>query len=119
VKDPFAALADPIRRRILELLAGGERSAGEVTAAIRGEAGVSQSTVSQHLAALRDAGLVAARVDAQRRMYRTEPAVLGAIAAWIDRVTPGFEQPLDALATEVARGRRERRGHEPGEARTA
>jgi DNA-binding transcriptional ArsR family regulator len=109
VKDPFAVVADPTRRRILELLAGGERSAGDVTAAIQAEAGVSQSAVSQHLGALKDAGFVAVRVDAQRRMYRTDPAPLNLIAVWLDHVTPAFEQQLDALATEVSRGKRERR----------
>lgn len=107
--DPFAVIADPTRRRILELLAAGERSAGELTATIRAETGVSQAAVSQHLGVLREAGLAVVRVDAQRRLYRTEPAVLRHIAAWIDQVVPGFEPQLDALATEVARGRRDQR----------
>ena len=107
--DPFAVLADPTRRRILELLAAGERSAGDVTAVIRSETGFSQPTVSQHLGVLRDSGVAVVRVDGSRRLYRTDPAVLGVVAAWLDAVTPSFEPALDALATEVARGRRERR----------
>ena len=107
--DPFAALADPTRRRILELLAAGERRAGDLTAAIRAEAGLSQPAVSQHLAALRAAGLVDVRVDGPRRMYSSRVGGLRSVAAWLDRVTPSFAPQLDALATEVARGRRERR----------
>jgi DNA-binding transcriptional ArsR family regulator len=109
VTDPFTALADPTRRRIVELLAGGERSAGELSDLIRAETGMSPSAVSQHLGVLRDCGLAVVRVAAQRRMYRTEPAVLRLVAAWVDQVMPGFEQQLDALGTEVARGQRERR----------
>jgi len=107
--DPFGALADPTRRRILELLAAGERPAGELTAAITAEFGLSQPTVSQHLATLRAAGLVAVRVDGPRRLYSTDAAGLHIVVAWIDHVTPTFAQHLDALATEVARGKRERR----------
>lgn len=107
--DPFAALADPTRRRILELLAAGERTAGDVTAEVRAATGLSQPAVSQHLAALREAGLVSVRVDGARRFYAVRAETLRGVAAWVDRVTPGFEQPLDALATEVARGERERR----------
>jgi DNA-binding transcriptional ArsR family regulator len=107
--DPFAAIADPTRRRIMELLVAGERSAGELTATIRAETGVSQAAVSQHLGVLRESGLAVVRVDAQRRLYRTEPGALRLLAAWIDQVMPGFEPQLDALATEVARGRREQR----------
>lgn len=107
--DPFAALADPTRRRILELLAAGERTAGDVTAEVRAATGLSQPAVSQHLAALREAGLVTVRVDGPRRIYATRPETLRGVAAWLDAVMPSFTQPLDALATEVARGRRDRR----------
>ena len=111
--DPFAALADPTRRRLLELLAVGERGAGDLTAEIRAEAGLSQPAVSQHLAALRSAGLVAVRADGPRRLYSTDPAGLALVAAWVDHVTPTLAPRLDALATEVARGRRERRTSRP------
>jgi DNA-binding transcriptional ArsR family regulator len=107
--DPFTVLADPTRRRILEILASRERSAGEVTVAIQAEAGVSQSAVSQHLGVLRDSGFATVRVEAQRRIYRTDAAALRMVAAWLDQVMPTFEQQLDALATEVARGKRARR----------
>jgi DNA-binding transcriptional ArsR family regulator len=117
--DPFAVLADPTRRRILEILAGGERSAGEVTAAIQAEAGVSQPAISQHLGVLRDSGFATVRVEAQRRIYRTDPAALRLVAAWLDQVMPNFEQQLDALATEVARGKRARRRGVAGPGETA
>lgn len=107
--DPFAALADPTRRRILELLVAGERAAGDLTAVIRAEVGLSQPAVSQHLAVLRQAGLVTVRVDGSRRIYATGADALRLVAAWVDQVIPSFEQPLDALGTEIARGKRERR----------
>ena len=107
--DVFAALADPTRRHVLELLAGGERTAGDLTAEVRARSGLSQPAVSQHLAVLREAGLVAVRVDGPRRLYVTRPDALTAVAAWLDAVTPGFVPALDALATEVARGKRARR----------
>jgi DNA-binding transcriptional ArsR family regulator len=107
--DPFAVLADPTRRRILEILAVGERSAGEITTLIQADAGVSQSAVSQHLGVLRNSGFASVRVEAQRRLYRTDPAALRLVVAWVDRVLPDFEQQLDALATEVARGKQVRR----------
>lgn len=107
--DAFAALADPTRRHVLELLATGERTAGDLTAEVRARSGLSQPAVSQHLAVLREAGLVAVRVDGPRRLYATRAEALTALAAWLDAVTPGFAPALDALATEVARGRRARR----------
>lgn len=107
--DVFAALADPTRRRLLEMLATGERGAGDLTARVRAETGLSQPAVSQHLTALKAAGLVRVRVDGPRRVYSTDPVALDLVAAWVDLVTPTLGQHLDALATEVARGKRERR----------
>ena len=111
--DPFAALADPTRRHVLELLAAGERTAGDLTAEVRARSGLSQPAVSQHLAVLREAGLVVVRADGPRRLYATRPESLTAVAAWLDAVTPGFAPALDALATEVARGKRTRRRSAP------
>lgn len=108
---PFAALGDPTRRRILELLTDGEQSVGILVAALSSEHPISQPAVSQHLRALRDAGLVRVRTDRTRRLYALDPAGLEGAAAWIGHLLDGpapFTQPLDALATEVARGRRPR-----------
>ena len=103
----FEALGDPTRRQILELLAGGEQTVSTVVAALP----ISQPAVSQHLKVLRDAGLVSARAEGTRRLYALDEAGIEAARAWLaglgDPLAP-FAQPLDALETEVARGRRSR-----------
>jgi DNA-binding transcriptional ArsR family regulator len=113
----FEALGDPTRRRILELLASGEQPAGTVVAALQAQAPISQPAVSQHLKVLREAGLLTVRAEGTRRLYAIEEAGLDAAKAWLARLTDPlapFAQPLDALATEVARGRRARRAAQPG-----
>jgi DNA-binding transcriptional ArsR family regulator len=108
----FEALGDPTRRRILELLAPGEQPAGAIVAAVQAAAPVSQPAVSQHLKALREAGLVTVRSEGTRRYYAIDDAGLAAARAWLARLADPLEQfaqPLDALATEVARGRRAKR----------
>ncbi|MEU8246884.1 metalloregulator ArsR/SmtB family transcription factor [Nonomuraea sp. NPDC048916] len=105
----FDVLGDPIRRRILELLADGELSSGEVTTVIRGEFGISQPAVSQHLRVLRDNGFASVRAQGTRRLYAVEPAPLQEVDLWLERFRGFWEQRLDALATELARGKRERR----------
>ena len=109
----FDVLGDPVRRRILELLADGERPAGEVSAVVQREFGISQPGVSQHLRVLRENGFATVRADGARRLYAVNPDPLREIDAWLDRYRRFWQQPLDALATELARGRRERRG-DPG-----
>lgn len=103
-------LGDPVRRRLLELLADGERSAGELGEVVQREFGISQPAVSQHLRVLRDAGLVAVRPDGNRRLHRIDQVGVSAARTWLDALGDdplgAFQQPLDALATEVARGRR-------------
>lgn len=106
---PFDVLGDPVRRRILELLAGGERSSGEVVAAIGAEFAISQPAVSQHLKVLRDSGFASVRVDAQRRLYALAPGALAEVDEWLGRFRAFWEPKLDALATEIARGKRKRR----------
>lgn len=109
----FEALGDATRRQILELLASGEQPAGTVVAALQARAPISQPAVSQHLKALREAGLVTVRAEGTRRLYAIDEAGLDAAKAWLARLADPlapFAQPLDALATEVARGRRARRG---------
>jgi DNA-binding transcriptional ArsR family regulator len=105
----FDVLGDPVRRRILELLADGELAAGEVGAIVQDEFGISQPGVSQHLRVLRDNGFTTVRVDGPRRLYSVDPAPLQEIDGWLERYRQFWTQPLDALATELARGRRRRR----------
>jgi DNA-binding transcriptional ArsR family regulator len=116
----FEALGDPVRRLILELLAAGEQPAGSLAAALQSRMPISQPAVSQHLKVLREASLVSVRAMGTRRIYALDQAGLDAAHAWLARLAdpPGpFTQPLDALATELARGRRARRAAHPGQAR--
>jgi DNA-binding transcriptional ArsR family regulator len=105
----FDVLGDPVRRRILELLADGEMTSGAVCAAIQAEFGISQPAVSQHLKVLRDAGLATVRPDGARRLYTVNSDPLQEVDAWFDRFRLFWTPPLEALATELARGKRERR----------
>jgi DNA-binding transcriptional ArsR family regulator len=105
----FEVLGDPIRRRIVELLGRGEHASGEIVAVIEREFGITQSAVSQHLKVLRDSGFATARADGTRRLYRIDPAPLRTIDDWLDKFRGFWEARLDALGTEVARGKRERR----------
>jgi DNA-binding transcriptional ArsR family regulator len=117
VNTVFEALGDPTRRQILELLASGEKPAGTVVAALQARGAISQPAVSQHLKVLREAGLVTARAEGTRRLYAIDEAGLDAAKAWLARLADPlapFAQPLDALETEVARGRRGRRGAQAG-----
>ena len=102
-------LGDPVRRRILELLAGGERSAGDIGETVQREFAISQPAVSQHLRVLREAGFTTVRPDGARRMYAVDPAPLEAADAWFDPFRRFWQPHLDALGTELARGRRARR----------
>jgi DNA-binding transcriptional ArsR family regulator len=107
------ALGEPTRRRILEALSTGEQPAGAVVSAMQRQMEISQPAVSQHLKALRDSGLVTVRADGARRLYAVDPHGVATARAWLTALTDplaGFAQPLDALETEVARGRRARRG---------
>jgi DNA-binding transcriptional ArsR family regulator len=104
----FDVLGDPVRRRILELLAEGERSSGAVTEVIRAEFGISQPAVSQHLRVLREHGFSTVRAEGARRLYSVDAAGLREVDAWLEPFRGFWEQRLDALATELARGRRER-----------
>ena len=114
----LAALADPVRREIVELLATGEMGAGEIAERFP----VTRPAISRHLRVLREAGLVTSEVRAQRRVYRLERAPLAELDAWLDRFRPlpgtlsaarpvvpaGLANRLDALDTEIRRGRRRR-----------
>ncbi|GIF46757.1 ArsR family transcriptional regulator [Asanoa ferruginea] len=105
----FDVLGDPVRRRILELLADGELAAGEIGAVIQAEFGISQPAVSQHLRVLRDNGFTTVRAAGTRRLYAVDATPLQAVDAWLDRYRRFWSQSLDALETELARGRRARR----------
>lgn len=104
----FDVLGDPVRRRILELLADGERSAGEVAGIIQREFAISQAAVSQHLKVLRESGFAVARPDGPRRIYAVDAAALKDIDLWLERFRGFWEPKLDALATEIARGKKKR-----------
>ncbi len=104
----FDVLGDPVRRRILELLAEGEMSSGEVVAVIGAEFGISQAAVSQHLKVLRDNGFATVRPEAQRRIYTLDPGPLRDVDDWLDHFRGFWTHKLEALATEVARGKKRR-----------
>ena len=99
----LSALADPTRRRIVELLAERERDVSELLAHFP----ISQPAVSRHLRVLRDHGLVRARPEAQRRVYSLDPAPLAELDDWLGRYRPFWAQRLDALEMELRRGRKE------------
>jgi DNA-binding transcriptional ArsR family regulator len=105
----FDIVGDPTRRRILQLLAGGELSSGEIAEVIRDEFGITQAAVSQHLRVLREHGFATVRASGTRRLYAVEAAPLREVDEWLERFRGLWDQPMDALATELARGRRERR----------
>jgi DNA-binding transcriptional ArsR family regulator len=105
----FDVLGDPVRRRILELLAAGERSSGAITDVIQEEFGITQPAVSQHLRVLRDSGFATVRPEGARRLYAVDAVPLRAVEDWLAPFRPFWEQRLDSLETELARGRRERR----------
>jgi DNA-binding transcriptional ArsR family regulator len=96
------ALADPTRRRIVELLTDGERSAGALAA----EFSVSRPAVSRHLRVLRETGLVQAREEGTSRVYSLDPAPLQELDDWLERYRGLWAQRLDALETQLRRARR-------------
>jgi DNA-binding transcriptional ArsR family regulator len=105
----FDVLGDPVRRRILELLADGELSAGEIGATIQDEFAITQPAVSQHLKVLRDNGFTSVRPDGQRRLYAVNGTALRDVDQWLNAFRRFWTPHLDALGTEIARGKRQRR----------
>ncbi len=105
----FDVLADPVRRRILELLADGELTSGAITTVVQDEFGISQPAVSQHLRVLRDSGFATVRPQGTRRLYAVDSAPLQEVDVWLDPFRRFWNQRLDSLATELARGKREQR----------
>jgi len=104
----FDVLGDPVRRRILELLASGEHASGQVVAVIQREFGISQAAVSQHLKVLRDSGFATVRIDGPRRLYTIDAEPLRQVDEWLEHFRSLWLHKLEALATEVARGKKER-----------
>jgi DNA-binding transcriptional ArsR family regulator len=98
------AIADPTRRRIVELLADGERSAGEIAA----QFDTSRPGVSRHLRVLREHGLVQVRGEGQRRIYSLDAAPLAELDSWLAHYRGFWTNRLDALDTEIRRRRKER-----------
>lgn len=105
----FDVLGDPVRRRILELLSGGEQTSGALTSVIQQEFGISQPGVSQHLRVLRENGFATVRAEGTRRLYAVDPGPLKEVDDWLGPFRRFWTQRLDALGTELARGKRERR----------
>ena len=103
--DPFPALAEPSRRRIVEMLGAGERAAG----AIAGDFDMSAAAVSQHLKVLREAGLVRVRIDGPRRIYSLDPNGLAAIDSWLERVRAYWGGRLDALERALEKDKGDRK----------
>jgi DNA-binding transcriptional ArsR family regulator len=99
------ALADPSRRTVVERLARGPVTAGELADLLP----IARPGVSRHLRVLREAGLVEVRAEAQRRVYSLRAEPLAEIDEWLGPYRALWEQRLDALHTEIARGKRERR----------
>jgi DNA-binding transcriptional ArsR family regulator len=98
----FSVLADPTRRRVFEKLGSGPKSVGAIARGLP----VSRPAVSQHLRALKDAGLVSDRAEGTRRVYSIDPHGLGALRKWLDQF---WDAALQAYADEVAKSEKTRR----------
>ena len=105
----FDILVDPVRRRILELLAGGEHASGEVVEVIEREFGITQSAVSQQLKILRESGFATVRAEGTRRVYAVDAGPLAEVDGWLNQFRHFWGPKLESLATEIARGKRKRR----------
>ncbi|MFN4023720.1 MAG: ArsR/SmtB family transcription factor [Hyphomonas sp.] len=104
----FDVLGDPVRRRILELLAEKQRSSGDVVEVIRAEFGISQAAVSQHLKVLRDSGFATVEADGPRRIYTLDATPIRQVDDWLGHFRGFWTHKLEALATEVSRGKKKR-----------
>lgn len=104
----FDVLGDPVRRRILELLAEREHASGEVVEVIAAEFGITQAAVSQHLKVLRESGFATVRPEGTRRVYVLDTAPLRDVDDWLDRFRIFWTVKLAALGTEIARGKKAR-----------
>ena len=105
----FDVLADPVRRRILEVLKQGEHASGEVVEIVGTDFGIGQSAVSQHLKVLRDNGFANVTVRGAKRIYAIDTTPFSEVDEWLSQFRRYWGPKLDALATEVARGKRKRK----------
>jgi len=104
----FDVLGDPVRRRIIEMLADGEHMSGEIVKVIQDEFGITQAAVSQHLRVLRESGFAGVRAEGARRYYKISPEPFHEIDIWLDHFRGYWAPKMDALATEIARGKKRR-----------
>ncbi len=105
----FGVLGDPVRRRILEILAEDGHASGEIVGIVGREFGITQSAISQHLKVLRDNGFATVQVEGPRRIYEIDPSPIAEVDQWLERFRRFWAPKLDALAMEVERGKRQRR----------
>ncbi len=105
----FDVLGDPVRRRILEVLAAHEHASGEIVDIVAAEFHITQAAVSQHLKVLRDSGFATVRASGSRRLYALDTAPMQEVDAWLEHFRGFWTRPLAALHTEIARGKRQRR----------
>ena len=105
----FDVLADPVRRRILEILRQGEHASGEVVEIVSRDFGIGQSAVSQHLKVLRENGFANVTVSGARRIYAIDATPLSEVDEGLSPFRRYWGPRLEALATEVARGKRKRK----------
>ncbi|HVV26820.1 MAG TPA: metalloregulator ArsR/SmtB family transcription factor [Rhizomicrobium sp.] len=96
----LSALADPTRQRIVEMLAAGALSSGEIAGRFK----LSPPAISQHLKTLKDARLVTVRADRQRRIYALDPEGMEEVAAWVARIRAFWNPKLDALEAALKKG---------------
>ena len=104
----FDVLGDPVRRRILELLSDTEQGSGVVAETIQKEFSITQGAVSQHLRVLRDSGFADSRKEGVRRIYSVEAEAFHEADHWLEQFRGLWEPRLNALETEVVRGKRKR-----------
>ena len=105
----FEVLGDPVRRRILEILAEDRHASGEIVAIVGQEFGITQSAISQHLKVLREQSFATVQADGPRRIYEIDPTPIEEVDQWLARFRRFWEPKFAALAVEVERGKRKRR----------
>jgi len=105
----FDILGDPVRRRILELLSVQDLSSGDIVDVVREEFGITQSAISQHLRVLRENGFAIVTAEGTRRVYALDTEGLKEVDQWLAPFRHFWAPKFEALATELARGKRKRR----------